>query len=48
MIYHIRGDPDPGQIFNQKDVQFILYLNKLLNKAEQNYWPTKLEMAVLI
>ena len=31
-----------------KDVQFILYLSKLLNKAEQNYWPTELEMAVLV
>ena len=48
MIYHIRKNPDPGQIFNQKDVQSILYLSKLLNKAEQNYWPTKLKMAALV
>ena len=48
MIYHIREDPDLGQIFNWKNVQLILYLSKLLNKAEQNYWPTELEMAVLV
>ena len=48
MIYHIRRDPDPGQIFNWKNVQSILYLSKLLNKAEQNYWPTELEMAALV
>ena len=48
MIYHIKGDPDPGQIFNWKDVQSILYLSKLLNKAKQNYWPIELEMAALI
>ena len=48
MIYHIRGNSDPDQIFNWKDVQFILYLSKLLSKAEQNYWLIELEMAALI
>ena len=48
MIYHIREDPDPDQIFNWKNVQPILYLSKLFNKAEQNYWPTELEMAALV
>ena len=48
MIYHIKKDSDPGQIFNWKDVQPILYLSKLLNKAEQNYWPTELKMAALV
>ena len=48
MIYHIKRNPDLDQIFNQKNVQFILYLSKLLNKTEQNYWPTELEMAALI
>ena len=37
MIYHIKEDPNSNQIFNWKNVQFILYLNKLFNKAEQNY-----------
>ena len=48
MIYHIKENPDSGQIFNWKNVQFILYLSKLLNKTEQNYWPIELEMAVLV
>ena len=37
MIYHIRENSDFNQIFNQKDIQSILYLNKLFNKTEQNY-----------
>ena len=54
MIYHLKS----GSIFFKAnspqasplkiDVQPIMFLNKLLNQAENNYWPTELEMAALV
>ena len=45
MIYHMEGDPDEGV---RTKVQPILFLSKCLNSAEQNYWPTELEVAGVV
>ena len=46
MIYHVVGDPEEG--FPRTNVQPILFLSKLLNGAEKNYWPTELEVAGIV
>lgn len=46
MIYHVIGDPDGP--FPRTDVQPIMFLSKMLNQAEQNYWPTELEVAGIV
>ena len=46
MIYHVIGDPEDS--FPRTDVQPILFLSKMLNQAEQNYWPTELEVAGIV
>ena len=46
MIYHVKNDPDGD--FSRTDVQPILFLSKMLNQAEQNYWPTELEVAGIV
>jgi len=45
MIYHVK---DEKMIFTQLNVQFILFLSRILNFAERNYWFTKLKVADLI
>ncbi|RKF58407.1 hypothetical protein GcC1_n183043 [Golovinomyces cichoracearum] len=42
MIYHSEIDPP-----TQKSVQPIMFLLRLLKPAEENYWPTELEIARL-
>ena len=34
--------------FSRNDVQPIMFLSKILNAAERNYWPTELEVAGLV
>ena len=46
MVYHVKKDVVEG--FNRTDVQPILFLSKMLNQAEANYWPTELEVAGLV
>ena len=47
MVYHVAGDPKDGT-FARTAVQPILFLSKLLNGAEMNYWPTELEVAGIV
>ena len=46
IVYHVKKDAVEG--FNRTDVQPILFLSKMLNQAEANYWPTELEVAGLV
>ena len=46
MIYHVVDDPEES--FPRTAVQPILFLSKMLNQAEQNYWPTELEVAGIV
>ena len=46
MVYHVKKDVAEG--FARTDVQPILFLSKMLNQAELNYWPTELEVAGLV
>jgi hypothetical protein len=48
MMYHVHGNPDLVKDINRQDIQPILFLSKLLNDAERNYWPTELEVAALV
>ena len=45
MVYHVKGDAGG---FNRTAVQPIMFLSKMLNQAEQNYWPTELEVAGIV
>lgn len=47
IMYHVKGDPTLGEI-KRTQVKPVLYLSKLLSTAEQNYWPTELEVAGLV
>lgn len=48
MIYHVAKDPGDQESFPRTDVQPIMFLSKMLNQAEQNYWPTELEVAGIV
>ena len=48
MIYHVKGDPGVDETFARTRVQPIIFLSKLLNAAEMNYWPTELEVAGIV
>lgn len=48
MIYHVKGDPALDASFARTSVQPIMFLSKLLNGAEKNYWPTELEVAGIV
>ena len=51
MVYHLLGDPeDQGEATTiaRTSVQPIMYLSKMLNSAEHNYWPTELEVAGIV
>ena len=39
---------DPNDNFPRTDVQSILFLSKMLNQVEQNYWPTELEVIGIV
>ncbi|SLM33922.1 Ribonuclease H-like domain [Lasallia pustulata] len=47
MVYHVKGDPG-GNDFPRKSIQPVMFLSKLLNNAERNYWLTELEVAALV
>ena len=47
MIYHVVGANGRSD-FSRTDVQPIMFLSKLLNTAERNYWPTELEVAGIV
>ena len=46
-LYHVKKNLD-SSIFNSANIQTIMYLFKLLNKIEKNYWLTKLKIVALI
>ena len=46
-LYHVKKDLDDS-IFNSTNIQTIMYLFKLLNKIEKNYWFTKLKVVALM
>lgn len=50
MIYHVINDKalDDSQMPARTDVQPIMFLSKLINSAERNYWPTELEVAAIV
>ena len=48
MMYHVAKDPEKDDSFPRTDVQPILFLSKMLNQAEKNYWPTELEVAGIV
>ena len=47
VIYHVDGNPDDTE-FSCHSIQSIMFLNKLLMSAEQNYWLTEMETAELV
>jgi hypothetical protein len=47
VVFHVKGNPEDLE-FSNADIEPILFLSKHLNKAEQNYWPTELEIAGLV
>ena len=48
MIYHVACDSSNSISVSRLNVQSILFLSKLLNSVEQNYWSTKLEVANIV
>ena len=50
MVYHVKEDSnkDLARPFPRTDVQPIMFLSKMLNSAEGNYWPTELEVAGIV
>ena len=48
MIYHVVCDSSNSINVSRLNVQSILFLSKLLNNVEQNYWSTKLEVANIV
>ena len=48
MVYHSRKDVSGNIPPNRIDVEPIMFLSKLLSKAESRYWPTELEVACLV
>ena len=48
IMYHVKGDPPGEKPVVRTAVEPILFLSKLLNAAEKNYWPTELEVAGIV
>ena len=48
MVYHCDDENQESDPPRKTTVQPILFLSKLLNKAEKRYWPTELEIAGLV
>ena len=46
MIYHVKNYV--GKPYTRNDIEPIMFLSKMLNAAETNYWPTELEVAGII
>ena len=45
-VYHVRGEP--GAVFSKNDIEPIMFLSKMLNNSEKDYWSTELEVACLV
>ena len=48
MIYHVKGDIKPEEYPLRKNVEPIMFLNRLLTAAKTRYWPTELELAAIV
>ena len=48
IVYYVKDDIIYKDVIPRTSVQPILFLSKLLNTAEANYWPTKLETAGIV
>lgn len=48
MVYHSKKDASGNLPPGRNDVEPIMFLSKLLSKAESRYWPTELEVACLV
>lgn len=48
VIYHCENEDQATDPPRSTSVEPILFLSKLLNDAERNYWPTELEVAGLV
>ena len=48
MMYHVVCDSSNNINVSRLNVQFILFLNKLFNNVEQNYWSTKLKITNIV
>lgn len=48
IVYYVKGDPEINVLVARTSVEPILFLSKLLNNAERNYWPTELEVAGIV
>ncbi|KAI1002218.1 hypothetical protein K3495_g5988 [Podosphaera aphanis] len=52
ITYHLENNLGRKECDQVKDSQMkirpIMFLSRLLNKAEQNYWPTEMEMAAMV
>ncbi len=49
MIYHVKDFvADNTKLISRIFVKLILFLNRMLNIAEANYWSTKLEVANIV
>lgn len=48
MAYHCKDESQTNDPPRKSTIEPILFLSKLLNDAEKNYWPTELEVAGLV
>ena len=46
IVYHVKNDSMAK--LQRSQIQPILFLSQVINKAEKNYWPTELEVAGLV
>jgi hypothetical protein len=49
-FYHVKSDPDPARVADilKRDIQSILFFNKIFINAEKYYWPIELEVADIV
>ena len=47
VVYHLQGETGSEKTCIA-DIQPVLFLSRLLNSAEKNYWPTELEVTCLV
>ena len=48
MVYHLAKPLERDSEVPRKNVRPIMFLNRKINSAEKNYWPTELEVAGLV
>lgn len=48
MMYYVKGDLVIDALVTRFSVELILFLSKLLNNVEKNYWPTELEVVGIV